>query len=60
MTTTTGQTWRTGETVEITAQYMARCEGSSSEYLVNGLQKGETFPPCKDSPASAAAIFRLA
>lgn len=59
MTTATTRTWRTGDTVEITGNYTARCEGSAFTYPVSGLQRGETFPPCKDSAARAAAIFWL-
>lgn len=57
MTTTTRRTWRTGETVEITSDYTARCEGETDTYPVRGLQRGEKFPPCKGGYSKAATFW---
>lgn len=52
----TRRTWRTGDRVEITATYTAQCDGSSATYQVEGLQRGETFPPCRGGQARAATF----
>ena len=59
MTTTTSRrrTWRTGDIVEFTATYEARCDGEYETYPVRGLERGEKFPPCSGGREKAATFW---
>lgn len=57
MTATYPRQWRTGDMVQITTTYTARCDGAIETYPVRGLKQGEKFPPCRGGQEKAATFW---